>query len=37
MTELNADLNGDGSVSALDLTFAARSTGRKVNLGLPLS
>ncbi len=36
MTPLNADVNGDGTVSALDLSLATRSKGRKLGAGLPL-
>jgi hypothetical protein len=36
MTPLNADVNGDGSVTAFDLTLATRSKGRKLGSGLPL-
>src|SRR5262249_14274594 len=36
MTPLNADVNGDGTVSAFDLTLATRSKGRKLGSGLPL-
>jgi hypothetical protein len=36
MTALNADVNGDGSVTAFDLTLATRSKGRKLGSGLPL-
>jgi hypothetical protein len=36
MTPLNADVNGDATVSALDLTLATRSKGRKLGSGLTL-
>jgi hypothetical protein len=36
MTPLGADVNGDGTVSALDLTIATRSKGRKLGAGLTL-
>jgi hypothetical protein len=36
MTPLNADVNGDDTVTALDLTLATRSKGRKLASGLPL-
>jgi hypothetical protein len=36
MTPLNGDVNGDGTVSALDLTLATRSKGHKLGSGLPL-
>ena len=35
-TPLSADVNGDGTVSAMDLTLATRSKGRKLTSGLPL-
>ena len=34
---LGADVNGDGTISALDLTLATRSKGHKLGMGLPLS
>jgi hypothetical protein len=36
MTPLGADVNGDGTVSALDLTLTTRSKGRKIGPGLSL-
>jgi len=36
MTPLNADVNGDGTVTAFDLTLATRSKGRKLGSGLSL-
>ena len=36
MTPLNADVTGDGSVTALDLTLATRSKGRKLGSGLSM-
>ncbi len=36
MTPLDADVNGDGTVSALDLTLATRSKGRKLGSELSL-
>ena len=36
MTPLNADVNGDGSVTAFDQTLATRAKGRKLGPGLPL-
>jgi hypothetical protein len=36
MTPLSADVNGDGTVSAFDMTLATRSKGRKLGSGLPL-
>jgi hypothetical protein len=36
MTPLNADVNGDETVSALDLTLATRSKGHKLGSGLSL-
>jgi hypothetical protein len=35
VTALNADVNGDGSVTAFDLTLATRSKGRKLGASLP--
>ena len=36
MTPLNADVTGDGTVSAIDLTLATRAKGRKLGTGLTL-
>ena len=36
MTPLNADVNGDGSVTAFDTTLATRSKNRKIETGLAL-
>ena len=36
MTPLNAEVNGDGSVTAFDLTLTARAKGRKLGSGRPL-
>jgi hypothetical protein len=36
MTPLNADVNGDGSVTSFDLTLATRAKGHKLGSGLPL-
>jgi hypothetical protein len=36
MAPLGADVNGDGTVSALDLTLATRSKGHKLKSGLSL-
>jgi hypothetical protein len=36
MTPRNADVNGDGSVTAFDLTLATRTRGHKLESGLPL-
>ena len=36
LTPLNADVTGDGTVTAFDLTLATRSKGRKLGSGLPL-
>ena len=33
---LGADVNGDGSISALDLALATRAKGHKLGMGLPL-
>ena len=36
LAPLGADVNGDGAVSALDLTLATRAKGHKLGLGLQL-
>ncbi len=36
MAPLGADVNGDGNISALDLTLATRSKGHKLQSGLTL-
>ena len=36
MTPLTADVNGDGSVTTVDLALATRSKGRKLGSGLSL-
>ncbi len=33
---IGADINGDGTVSVVDLTLATRAKGHKLNSGLPL-
>jgi Dockerin type I domain len=35
-TPLSADVNGDGSVTAMDTTLATRAKGHKLGTGLPL-
>ena len=35
-TPLSADINGDGSVTAFDVTLATRAKGHKLGAGLPL-
>ena len=37
LSPLGADVNGDGSVTALDLALATRSKGRKLGPGLTLA
>ena len=36
LAPLGADVNGDGAVSALDLTLATRAKGHKLKTGLSL-
>ena len=36
LAPLGADVNGDGTISALDLTLATRAKGHKLNSGLSL-